>query len=289
MMNGFLIVNKPLGYTSRDIVNLVCKELHTKKVGHTGTLDPKATGVLVLCVGKALKMAELMTEHDKEYIAEVILGIETNTLDMDQNSTIIRETNVNVNKDKIIGVINSFKTKYMQEVPLYSSVKVNGKKLYEYARNNTPVDLPKKEVEIKDIKIIDDIITENGKIYFKIKCIVSKGTYIRSLIRDVGNALNVPAVMNSLIRTRQGNFKIEDSYTIDNIRNCTYKLVDIVDAFSEIPIVKVNKDVTKKISNGVILDKFFDNEMAFIIDESNNLLALYENVNNKSRPYKMFI
>ena len=99
-MNGFIVIDKPLGYTSRDVVNLVCKKLHTKKVGHTGTLDPNASGVLVLCVGKALKMAELMTDHDKEYIAEVILGIKTDTLDMDQNATVIRKENVNIDNAK---------------------------------------------------------------------------------------------------------------------------------------------------------------------------------------------
>lgn len=288
-MDGFLIINKPLGYTSRDVVNLVCKELHTKKVGHTGTLDPKASGVLVLCIGKALKMAELMTEHDKEYIAEVILGIETDTLDMDQNATVIRSEFVNINYDKIIKVVNSFRKRYLQEVPKYSSVKVNGRKLYEYARSNTPVELPKKEVEVKAIKIIDDIIAKDGKISFKIKCTVSKGTYIRSLIRDIGRELNVPAVMNSLIRTRQGNFKIEDSFTIDDIMEGNYKLINIVEAFPDIPLVKVNDDILKKIKNGVILDKFIDNDMAFITDENDILVALYKNIDNKSRPYKMFI
>ena len=288
-MNGFLIINKPLGYTSRDIVNLVCKCLHTKKVGHTGTLDPKASGVLVLCIGKALKMAELMTEYDKEYIAEIILGIETDTLDMDQNATIIRSEFVNMDKDKIVKVVNSFKKKYLQEVPKYSSVKVNGRRLYEYARSNTHVKLPKKEVDVKDIKIIDDIIAKDGKISFKIKCTVSKGTYIRSLIRDIGRELNVPAVMNNLVRTRQGIFKIDDSYTIDNIKDGNYKLINIVDAFPNIPLLKVNDDILKKIKNGVIIDKFFNDEMAFIVDNDNNLIALYKNTDNKSRPYKMFI
>lgn len=288
-MGGFLIINKSLGYTSRDVVNLVCKALHTKKVGHTGTLDPNASGVLILCVGNALKMAELMTEHDKEYIAEVILGIETDTLDMDQNATIIREEKVHIDENKIISVVNSFKKKYMQEVPKYSSVKVNGRKLYEYARNNIPVELPNKEVEIKDIKIIDDIVYHDEKIYFKINCIVSKGTYIRSLVRDIGRELNVPAVMNSLIRTRQGIFSIDDSYTLDDIEHGNYKLLDIFKAFPEIPLVKVNDDIAKKVRNGVICDKLFNGNLAFIVDYNDNLIALYKNVNNKSRPYKMFI
>ena len=288
-MNGILVINKPLGYTSRDVVNLVCKTLHTKKVGHTGTLDPNASGVMVLCVGKALKMAELMTDRDKEYIAGVILGIETDTLDMDKNATIIKEQDVYIDKKTILDTINSFKGKYNQEVPKYSAVKVNGRKLYEYARNNIPVELPKKEVEIKDISIIDDIIYKNNKIYFKIKCLVGKGTYIRSLVRDIGRKLNVPAVMNSLVRTRVGNFTIDNSFTLEEISNNNFSLINIIEAFPNIPTIKVDRNTANKINNGVILDSFFDNELAFIIDENENLIALYKNVDNKSRPYKMFI
>ena len=288
-MNGILVVNKPLGYTSRDAVNKVSKVLNTKKIGHTGTLDPNASGVLVLCIGQALKVAEIMSNHDKEYVAEVILGIETDTLDTDKNATILKEEKVNIPKGKIIDVVKSFQKNYLQEVPIYSSVKVNGRKLYEYARNNIPVNLPKKKVEIKDIEIVDDIIYKNDKIYFKIKCTVSKGTYIRALIRDIGYELGVPAVMNSLIRTKQGKFSTEDSFTLDEIQNGQYKLLSITDAFSDIPVITVKKELAFKVKNGVILDKLFDSEMAFIVDKDNNLLALYKNVENKSRPYKVFV
>ena len=288
-MDGFLIINKPLGYTSRDIVNIVGKYLNTKKIGHTGTLDPNASGVMVLAIGNALKMCELMTNYDKEYIADVILGIETDTLDMDNNATILQEVDVNINDDDINKVVDSFKGTYEQTVPKYSAVKVNGRKLYEYARNNIPVELPKKEVTINNISIIDNIVHNNNKVYFKIKCNVSKGTYIRSLIRDIGNKLGYPAVMSSLVRTRQGIFSINDSYTIDDIKNNKFKIISIEDAFPYIPTVTVDEDVAKKIKNGCILDKFFDNDLAFITDANNNLLALYKNVNNKSRPYKMFI
>lgn len=288
-MNGILIINKPLGYTSRDVVNKVSKLLNTKKVGHTGTLDPNASGVLVLCVGQALKVVELMSDHDKEYIAEVILGIATDTLDMDTNATILKEEKVDILKDKITQVVKSFKKKYFQEVPIYSSVKVNGKKLYEYARNNIPVELPKKEVEIKDIDIVDDIVYKDDKVYFKIKCTVSKGTYVRALIRDIGSELGVSSVMNTLIRTRQGRFTLDDSYTLDDIENGNYKLLSIADAFNNIPRITVDNDIAFKVKNGVILDKLFDSNMAFIVDKDNDLLALYKNEDNKSRPYKVFV
>ena len=288
-MHGILVVNKPLGYTSRDVVNIVGKALGTKKIGHTGTLDPNASGVLVLCVGNALKMCELMDNYDKEYIAEIILGIETDTLDMDKNASIITEKKVDVDKNKIIDVVNSFVGKYMQQVPMYSAVKVNGKKLYEYARNGIPVELPSKEVTIKAIEILDDIIYKNNKIYFKIKCLVSKGTYVRALIRDIGNKLGVPAVMNTLVRTKVGNFDINDSYSLDDVINGYFKLNRIIDTFIDIKRIIVDDDVAFKIRNGVIIDNLFDDELAFLIDKNNNLLALYKNIDNKCRPYKMFI
>lgn len=288
-MNGFLIINKPLGYTSRDIVNIVGKSLNTKKIGHTGTLDPNASGVMILAIGKALKLCELINNHNKEYIAEVILGIKTDTLDMDTNATILFEQDVDISENKIYDVVNSFKGKYLQEVPKYSAVKVNGRKLYEYARSNTSVELPKKEVTINEINIIDDISYNKGKIIFKIRANVGSGTYIRSLVRDIGKKLGVPAVMNSLVRTSVDKYMINDSYTLDDIKNGNYKLISITDMFNDIPIVNVNDDMAFKVRNGVILDKFFDSDIAFIIDKENNLIALYKKSNDKCRPYKMFV
>lgn len=285
-MNGILVINKDLGYTSRDVVNIVSKQLNTKKVGHTGTLDPMASGVLVLCVGNALKLCEMLTNHDKEYIAGITLGIETDTLDMD--GKILSTENVDIQEDIIRDVVNSFKGSYMQEVPKYSAVKVNGKKLYEYARNNIDVKLPSKMVNIYDIEIIDNITFKDGKINFKIKTTVSKGTYIRSLVRDIGNKLCVPAVMNSLVRTRLGDFSINEAYSIDEIKKNDFKLISILDAFPNIERVVVDEKMAFKIRNGVIVDSFFDDDKAFILDNTGNLIAIYEKIGNKARVYKMF-
>jgi len=285
-MNGIIVVNKDLGYTSRDVVNIVSKSLNTKKVGHTGTLDPMATGVLVLCVGNALKLCELLTNHDKEYIAGITLGIETDTLDTEGN--ILSTETVNIDKNKIFEAVNSFKGSYIQEVPKYSAVKVNGKKLYEYARKNIDVKLPSKMVNIHDIEIIDDITYKDGKVYFKIKTTVSKGTYIRSLVRDIGKSLGVPAVMNSLVRNRLGDFSINQSYSIEDIKEGKFELISILDAFPNIQKVVVDDDLAFKVRNGVILDSFFEEEMAFILDKKMNLIAIYENINEKSKVYKMF-
>ena len=286
-MNGFIIIDKDLGYTSRDIVNVVSKAIGTKKVGHTGTLDPMATGVLVVCVGNGLKLCEMLTNHNKEYIAEVTLGIETDTLDMDGN--VLSTSSVDIEKNKIIEVVNSFKGSYFQEVPKYSAVKVNGKKLYEYARNNIDVELPSKWVDISSIEVIDEIKYIDGKIIFKIKTTVSKGTYIRSLVRDIGRKLGCPAVMSELVRTRVGNFKINDAYSIDDIKNGKFKLIPILDVLTDIKRIVVDNDMLKKIKNGVVLEPFFEEDKALILDDNNNLIAIYENKDNKARVYKMFV
>ncbi len=286
-MNGIIVINKDIGPTSRDVVNVISKKFNTKKVGHTGTLDPGASGVLVICIGKALKVAELFSSDDKEYIAGITLGLEYDTIDL--YGKLLKEEDVNIPKEEIIKVVNSFKGSYLQEVPLYSAVKVNGRKLYQYARSGQEVKLPSKEVSIKEIEILDDIKYIEGKIYFKIRCVVSKGTYIRSLVRDIGKKLGTIAVMNSLVRTRQGIFKISDSYKIDEIVNDKYKLVSITEAFPNIKTIKVNDEIAFKVRNGVILDKLFDQNMAFITDNSENLIALYRNDGKKCRAYKMFL
>lgn len=285
-MNGILIINKDLGYTSRDVVNIISKTFQTKKVGHTGTLDPEASGVLVVCIGKALKVCEMLTNHDKEYIAGITLGIETDTLDM--TGKVVSTEDVFLEDKDIYEAVNSFKGSYLQEVPKYSAVKVNGKKLYEYARKNIDIDLPKKEVVIHDIKIIDNILHKDGKIFFKIKCHVSKGTYIRSLVRDIGNKLGVKAVMNSLVRTRLGEFTLDNANAIDEIKNGKYNLIKIEDAFPDIKRMMVSDDEGFKIKNGCPINKFVDTDKKFIFDKDNNLIALYRNDDDKARVYKMF-
>ena len=282
--NGILIVNKPSGITSRDVVNIVGKTLNTKKVGHTGTLDPMATGVLVLCLGNALKVCELITANDKEYIAKVILGIETETLDT--TSPIINTKKTNITKEEIEKVLNSFKGSYLQEVPKYSAVKINGKKLYEYAREGKEIELPKKMVTIYDIQLVSDITYYNDTTTFYIKTTVSKGTYIRSLIRDIGYKLNTYGCMDSLERTRQGIFNIDNSYTLEEIKNNNYKLLSIEESLPNIPLVEVDNKTLFKIRNGVKLKKFFDGDMA-IIKDKNKVVAIYKNDLNESKLFKM--
>jgi len=270
-MNGILLINKPKDVTSRDVVNLVSKKLNIKKVGHNGTLDPLATGVLVLCIGKATKLNEMLSAEYKEYIAEVTLGIKTDTLDITGN--VLEKRKCNIKKENLEKVLQSFQKTYMQEVPIYSAVKVNGKKLYEYARTGKEVILPKKEVTIKEIELLD--FSEDK---FTFRCYASKGTYIRSLIRDILNELNIIGTMSNLIRTKQGKFKIDDTYTIDEIENNRYSIISIKDAL-DIKNVTARDELKYKIINGQKLKKIADENILFL-DENGNNLAIYESKEN---------
>ena len=264
-MNGVLVVNKPKGLTSRDVVNIICKKFDTKKVGHTGTLDPIAEGVLVVPIGRALKISELLTSERKEYIARVILGYETDMLDITGVET--KRNIPTCTKEEIIKVLNSFIGKYNQKVPMYSAVKVGGKKLYEYAREKIEVTPPSKEVEIYSLELISDIIYMKQTIEFSIKCEVSKGTYIRSLIRDIAYKLNTYGTMKELIRTKQGNFSIDNSYSLEQIENNEYRLLTIKEALPNIKVTKIDDELLKKIKNGMVLDSFFKEELSLLIDK----------------------
>lgn len=277
-LNGVIVVNKDKGMTSRDVADIVGKILDTSKVGHTGTLDPLATGVLVLTLGKYTKLSEELTSLDKEYIAEVKVGVQTDTLDITGN--IIQET-TDFSLDDLEKVINSFKKTYYQEVPKYSAIKVHGKKLYEYARNNIDISLPQKQVTIKEIKLLSK--TKNT---FTFSCIVSKGTYIRSLIRDIGKTLNIPMTMTNLKRTRQGIFEIEKSSTIDDIKNGNYHLLTIDDIFNY-PRVEVDENTKKKILNGIKLENKYQiiDKVIFTCHHKN--LAIYQNDNNTLKMWKI--
>ena len=285
-MNGIIGINKPKDYTSRDIVNIVSKKLNTKKVGHTGTLDPLATGVLVLPIGRALKVSELLTSNTKEYIAEVILGYETDMLDI--TVTEIKRNIPNVTKEELLKVLKSYIGKYNQEVPLYSAVKVGGRKLYEYARSGTPVIPPSKEVEVYSLELISDLKHIKGAVEFTIRCEVSKGTYIRSLIRDIAYSLNTYGTMKNLIRTRQGIFTLKDAYTLKDIEENNYKLLSIKECLPNIKTTVIEEPLLTKVKNGMVLDKFFKENMSLLLDKEGKEIAIYiASGDNKVKPYKM--
>lgn len=288
-MNGILIVNKEKDYTSRDIVNIIGKKFKTKKVGHTGTLDPMATGVLVICINEATKLVEILQADDKEYIAEITLGYDTDTLDITGN--ILKEEDVTVSKDSIIQALTKMKGFYEQEVPIYSAVKINGKKLYEYARNNIQIDLPKRTVEIKEIELISDIKYENKKTIFSIRCVVSSGCYIRSLAKDIASKLNTIGVMSSLTRTREGIFMLDDAYTLSDVEDNNYKIVDIAKTLFNYKNIIVDDNLKIKIKNGALIKNIYNEDIILFLDKNDNMLALYKKYDKDEtmmKPWKMF-
>lgn len=278
--NGILVVNKESNMTSRDVVNEVSKILGIKKIGHTGTLDPMASGVLVLTIGYATKLGELLTSYEKEYEAGVEVGYLTDTLD--KTGKVLKEKKVEKKID-YRALLKSYEKSYFQEVPIYSAVKVNGKKLYEYARNNENVALPKKEVTIKSTTLL-----EEGNDYFQFRCLVSKGTYIRSLIRDMGDSCSEYFTMSSLTRTKQGNFPISMAYSLKDIQNNHFHILSIEEALPKIPVVVVEGDVLKKVRNGVRIENEINIEDKVIFqDKEHQLLVIYEKEKNTLKINKM--
>lgn len=246
-MNGIIIVNKPQGFTSQDVVSKIKKILNEKKAGHTGTLDPLATGVLPVLLGNSTKLSKYLVEHDKIYVAKIRLGEKTET--GDSEGKIIEEKNVpELSVSKVENVLNSFLGKQMQLPPMYSAIKVNGKKLYEYARNGQTADIPEREIELYSISLIS---FENNEIEFEVK--VSKGTYIRTLCEDIAKALGTVGFMAKLQRTIVDRFKIEDSYTFEQIEKGNYKLWTMEEIFKELPKLELNDRKRELFLNGVML------------------------------------
>lgn len=288
-MNGILIVNKEENYTSRDIVNKVSKILGTKKIGHTGTLDPMATGVLVLCIGEATKISELLISEDKEYEAEITLGIKTDTLD--STGTILTEKECILDKERIDHILSNMIGSYNQIVPIYSAVKIKGKKLYEYARKKEEVELPIRKVHIYELYRTRDILYSNQKTIFSIYTKVSKGTYIRSLVNDIAESLNTIGVMSKLNRIKQGKFKIEDSFTLKEIAEGNYKILSLEEVLNDLLTVTVDDYIEKKIKNGCLLENRYMKDLILFKNKKNQILAIYkeyEKDNSKIKPWKMF-
>lgn len=251
-MNGIIVVNKPLGKTSHDIVYFMRRLTGIKKIGHTGTLDPMASGVLPICIGSATKAADMLTLSDKRYTAELVLGMTTDT--QDAEGEVLTECAVNLTADEITDAIKSFEGDIEQIPPMYSAVKKDGKKLYELARKGIEVERKKRAVTIREINIID-INLENYIVKIDVLC--SKGTYIRTLCEDIGVKLGVGAYMNTLVRTKTGRFTIEESHTLDSLtkmkeeRTLSEALTQVDALFEEYPKIELNEKQTRSITNGI--------------------------------------
>lgn len=265
-MDGIILINKPSGMTSHDVVNKLRKILKTKKVGHCGTLDPDATGVLVVCVNKATKVLQFLTSESKEYIATLSLGTSTDTYDA--SGTVLETKEYQkISNEEIISCLKSFIGVQEQTPPVYSAIKVNGKKLYEYARNGETVEVPKRTVSIDYLEVLE---IKDNLIKFKVGC--SKGTYIRSLCFDIAAALGYPGHMQNLIRTKSGNFALENCYTLEQVENGEFSTVSLETALSTYPQLVVEDE--KIIFHGKKIKSDL-NEQVVILNKEHKVLAMY--------------
>lgn len=277
-MNGIIIINKPKGCTSHDIVYKV-KKIFNEKVGHTGTLDPMAEGVLPILIGKGTLVSKYLMNHDKKYIVKLQLGIKTDTADSE--GKVIEEKTVDaklLNEENIINVLKTFLGKQEQIPPIYSAIKVNGKKLYEYARKGQEVDLKPRQIEIYDIKLIRYSVEEK-QIEFEVFC--GKGTYIRSLCEDIATKFETVGYMKELKRIQVGDFKIENSITIDelerNIENGDFiadKVISVEKLFMENGCIGLDDRKLQLFLNGVKLTQNCDDGVYKVYDKNHEFVGI---------------
>ena len=279
-MQGVILINKTINKTSRDMVNELNHIFDMKRIGHTGTLDPIATGVLVMCLGKYTKLVEDLSQLEKEYIATIQVGIKTDTGDITGN--VLEKRDCEFYSRDIEKVFKELVGTLEQEIPIYSAKKINGKKLYEYARSGEKIELPKNKIEIYELRLLD--VTED-KITFITK--VSKGTYIRSLIDIICQKLNIIGTMSFLERTKQGRFDIYSSYTIEQIKNGDYKLLKTKDLF-EYPVYCLNEEEYNKVKNGNSINIPLTNKK-IILEYANNEIAIYKKCENLYKPDVMLL
>lgn len=272
-VNGIIVVDKPTGFTSHDVVNVIRKIYHTKKVGHTGTLDPEATGVLPVCIGKATKVCDMITFSDKEYIARVKLGIITDTQDI--FGKVLETKDVNVSYDEVKNAVDSFVGEIYQLPPMYSAIKIGGKKLYELAREGIEVERKERKININYIELSDFSDDE-----FTIKVGCSKGTYIRTLCHDIGKKLGCGGVMKSLRRTKSSMFSIIDAYTLDEIKDMAQNeahikaLKSIDSVFASYEKLVIDDILKKRVVNGNPTKVNFDIGEFRVYDKEENFLCI---------------
>ncbi len=282
MKSGIINVYKEAGYTSFDVVAKLRGILHVKKIGHTGTLDPDATGVLPICIGKATKVCDLLTNKDKSYTTTLLIGKSTDTYDI--SGTVTNESEVNVTENEVINAINSFLGEIEQIPPMYSAIKVNGKKLYELARQGKVIDRQARKVTIYNIEVIDISLP---RIIMRIDC--SKGTYIRSLCNDIGEKLGCFGCMESLVRNKVGDFDIENAIKIEEIEkiynenNIDKVLLPVDYVFSSYPKGVILDDSKKYALNGAKLG------MSNLVDGRINFELHEENVKNNNNFLRLYL
>ena len=283
MLNGVINVYKEKGYTSHDVVAIVRKTLNIKKVGHTGTLDPDAEGVLPVCIGQATKLADYIMAERKSYTAEITFGAETTT--QDASGDIIKEYEYTFDENRLREVIDTFKGEQTQVPPMYSAIKINGKKLYEIAREGREIERKARKITVYDIRIAE--INPPNKAIIEIDC--SKGTYIRSLCSDIGNKLGWGAFMSSLTRTASGKFKLNEAVKLDELKDAAERgetekfIIPPDDVLGGYKRVTVSEKADKYLYNGGKIyggylkydKKPSDNETVLGYDATGRLVGIY--------------
>lgn len=255
-MDGIIVIRKEKGYTSHDVVAKLRGILHMKKIGHTGTLDPEAEGVLPVALGKATRLVDMLTEKEKTYEAVMRLGVVTDTQDM--TGAVLKSSEVSVSPEDVKEVLASFIGEQMQVPPMYSALKVNGKKLYELAREGKTVERKARPVHFFEIKCLE---MKLPLVRFSVTC--SKGTYIRTLCNDIGEKLGCGGAMEELLRTQVGRFSLEDSLTLAQVEEAVRagvieeKILGIEEALKEYPQVVCTKTGDRLLFNGNPLDESF--------------------------------
>lgn len=301
MYNGIIIINKEKGYTSHDVCAKVRGILKQKKVGHTGTLDPDAEGVLPVCLGNATKLCDVLTDKTKEYIATVLLGTVTDTLDL--SGTVLASNPVDVSEKQVRLAVMSFLGKSMQVPPMYSALKVNGKKLYELARDGIEVERQPRPIEIFEIEILQVKLPE---IVIRVSC--SKGTYIRSLCDDIGKKLGCGACMKTLLRTRVESFCLKDALTLQELEAARDEnrieeaMLSVDGVFGYLKKARVKPEFSRILENGNTLttDKLCsdwnfhemtDEQRILIYHHKGDFYGIYQYYKKEGllKPYKMFI
>lgn len=286
-LEGILPLLKPKGLTSHDCVFKLRKLLKMKRIGHTGTLDPDVTGVLPICLGRATKVAEYITDAGKSYEGEVTIGFSTTTEDSSGDIVEHKKVEQPFSREKILAILEKLTGEITQTPPMYSAVKVNGKRLYEYARQGIEIERPSRNVMIYSLELLDDRTTFNGDpIRFRFRVSCSKGTYIRTLAVMIGNELGFPAHMSDLTRIQSASFSISDCLTLEDIEReietgtLSEKIYPLETALSHLPKYRINDTVAKKVKNGAVLnipEQFKDTKGPIVLEtDEGAALAIYE-------------
>ena len=294
MLNGIVVVNKPRGVTSSDCVYKLRKILQIRKIGHAGTLDPEVNGVLPIAIGQATKLIELMHEKPKSYIGSGMFGRSTDSYDLDGKTIAEEKIITPFTKSEIIAGMKQLTGKLEQVPPIYSAVRVNGKRLYEYARENIPVERPKRKVNVYSYELTKDPeydpLEKTEGFDFAIRC--SKGTYVRSLVNDLGEKLGVPAVMTSLTRTSSSGYDLNQAVDLETIEaevDTPEKWLQPIDSFfAELPQLQLSPDQFKRVSNGASINLNTSYAKVALV-YNGHIKAIYQRQGKIYRPEMMLL